>query len=186
VKPSPAHKYCNTCRQYKHRQEFVARGTRGPVLDSVCHYCRPKLKDKAPLSLLLKRANRGLLHEVTFDRAIERRRGIKIEKVTATQNENVKVQKRQTWRILERSIDITRSVLNNYDFDTPEKQAWRDEMRALVNEANQECALRRRLEPCPYQGRPPWYAPLPNAVTRVRALINNYPEGAEKSPIQML
>lgn len=185
-RPPITHLRCASCRDYKHRREFVARGPAGAVKDTVCHPCRNKLKRTAPSQLLLKRVNKGLLSLETYDQIREKRNAERKEGIGKGIERSLEDKMAATWSNVPRSLGITRYVLKKHEWDTDEKLAWRDEMRALVNEAADEYRRRRRKEVCPYLGRAPWYAPLPNAIIRLKALINKYPDGAEKAPVQVL
>ena len=71
------------------------------------------------------------------------------------------------------------------DTSTPEKLLWQEMALALVNEARRELTLVKRTQKNAVPGRM-WYSMVPRGVTRLLNLINTYPDGADKAPLQLL
>lgn len=184
--PPVTHRYCASCRLWKHRQYFRARTDTGAMYDTVCSTCRPKLKLNAASVTLMKRVSRGVLAPETFDRISEKRRGERVTNNLATRQKNKLDKYEMSWKPVLRAIEIARSVINNRPADTPEKLKWRADAWVLVNEALREHNRRKRREECPFGLRPPWYAVLLDGPWRARELMNNYPEGADKAPLKVL
>lgn len=184
--PPVTHRYCASCRLWKHRQYFRARASSGVTYDSVCSTCRPKLKLNAASKTLMKRVNRGVLALETFDRISEKRRGERAVSIRDTKQKNKLDKYEMSWKPVLRAIQIARSVINNRPADTPEKLKWRADAWVLVNEALREYNRRKRREECPFGLRPPWYAVLPAGPWRARELMNEYPGGPDNSPLKVL
>lgn len=183
-RPSHAHLFCASCRTWKHRKLFVARPCGELIRDTVCKPCR-KNPYKMASHVLNERVTKGRMNPDRAASIIEDRRLSAAAAHSRAATKHQEDMRLETWRRVEDSIGIARRVLRQMDTSTPEKLLWQEMALALVNEARRELTLVKRTQKNAVPGRM-WYSMVPRGVTRLLNLINTYPDGADKAPLQLL
>lgn len=183
----PSTRRCRKCKETKHRRFFVPRGGVSVAYDTLCSTCRnSKEKNKMPISQLENRLAAGLISQHKFDKIIKERKDNlyrqRVESITSSRrNKNM-----ATWEQPERSARIALKILDAYPYTTVESAQWAISVKTLIHLTQDEIAARKEKEQLPTHRLLFWYDVLPGMSQRFRNMVQQYPEGADKSPLQVL
>jgi hypothetical protein len=183
----PSTRRCRKCKEIKHRRFFVPRSGIKTAYDTLCNVCRnAKDKNKMPVIQLEKRLAMGLMSQRKFDKIIEERKKNKqrqrIESVTSNwRNKNM-----VTWEMPERSARMAMKVLNAYPYQSVEAAEWALRAKELIRQTQEEIKLRKEKEQLPTHRLLFWYDVVDGMSQKFRNLVNQYPEGPHKAPLQVL
>ena len=150
--------------------------------DYWCLTCRPKGIQGASAGELKRRVDLQLMTIAQYEK--EKHRRYKNRSLAGT--ENLKKRFTVSWERPERSARMAKKILESFPYDTPEKTLWYLEMVELVKEAQAEIQKLKTTYKLPENKLLFWYDVVNGMSTRLRALVDKYPDGPDKSPIQVM
>jgi hypothetical protein len=174
-------RYCRSCNTYKHRSSFFV--ARGMVYDTYCVACRPKTL-RLSAAILKTRLAKGLLTRIQYEEEIKRRKQNQVERGKKVGKRPRAPINNDAWDYAVASAKIALAVLAKHKRPTEQHEFWHNQARALLRLSLAEIKARRDYlniaTECPL-----WYDVVENTNTKLQALIASYPDGADKSPLQI-
>ena len=135
-----------------------------------------------PAQELRQRLERGLMTLPQYNKECQRR--ARNQSIAGT--ENLKMRFIPSWERPEKSARIALKLLRAYPFDTPEKMEWSVRVTALVREAIEEMNKSKTTYKLPEGRLLFWYDVVNGMSHKLRAAVNDYPDGPDKSPRKVM
>jgi len=177
--PGNADKFCRSCKEYKHRQEFYHRLS--GAWDTMCRACQAKPK---PLQVHRERMIKGLISRLAFNK-IENASKDNTARVAARNLRHWKEETRaRTWERAERSAVITIKVLNGVPCASEAEHEWREDVRELVTTTLQNIRDKKKKEFAPLDHYLFWYDVDREAAQKLRKMIDEFP--GTNCPLRMM
>lgn len=180
-------RFCRKCNAYKLRAEFVPR--RGPkaILEKWCAPCRTKYRKELFTPAQMRRREALGRHKIgTAERENTKIKARRNKAGTANIVNWRRNKNKKTWALAARSARLALRRISEISAQSKEELLWLGAVHWLLIEARTVIIEKRATNALPTHKLVFWYDAVPGVAAKLRALIDDYPLGADKSPFQMM